>query len=314
MTSLENYYSKDGWTLKKINEAVTKSPIEFINSVELTFDKQIKEVVDCVERKQPECKILMVAGPSSSGKTTTANMIKNELMRRGIWSTVISLDDFYVGIAKLPILSNGDKDFESINGLDIVQIKKCLKGIVYDNFCDMPIYDFSTMAPSQERRHIKVPENGIIIIEGLHALNPTIIEDLPSESILRIYVSVQNGVMLEDGKDISPQAIRLTRRVLRDYNYRYTLPIRTIMMWNNVCRGEELYIKPFMIESDLSINSFHAYELCVMAEEMIELMGSIPENVEIYSFVKRLSNKLKRFKRLDDGLVPETSLLKEFVK
>ena len=119
MTIFENYFEKDGWTLKKINEDAKKHPKEFVNYIEKTFEKQIKETVDYIEKKRSECKILMISGPSSSGKTTTANMIKDELMRRNIWTTVISLDDFYVGIARLPLLKDGSKDFESINGLDI---------------------------------------------------------------------------------------------------------------------------------------------------------------------------------------------------
>lgn len=314
MTIFENYFEKDGWTLKKINEDAQKHPKEFVNYIEKTFEKQIKETVDYIEKKRLECKILMISGPSSSGKTTTANMIKDELMRRNIWTTVISLDDFYVGIARLPLLKDGSKDFESINGLDIEQVKKSIKGIVYEGFCDMPIYDFSTMAPSTKRRQIKLPENGMIIIEGLHALNPIITEGLPLDSVFKIYVSVENGVKLDDEMIISPKSIRLTRRVLRDFYFRDTSAERTILMWNNVCRGENLYIKPLQAESNIAINTFHAYELCVMGSQMIELCSSVSKDLEIYDAIKRLCGKLAKFETIDDVLVPKTSLLKEFIK
>lgn len=314
MTIFENYFEKDGWNLKKINEEAKNCPKRFVNYIEETFKKQIKETVDYIEKRRPECKILMISGPSSSGKTTTANMIKDELISRNIWTTVISLDDFYVGIAKLPILKDGSKDFESINGLDIDQIKKSIKSIVYNNFCDIPIYDFSTMAPSPKRREIKIPENGMIIIEGLHALNPLITEDLPSESVFKIYVSVENDVQLDKDVVISPKSIRLTRRVLRDFYFRATTAERTILMWNNVCRGESLYIKPLESASNISINTFHAYELCVMASQMESLCNTISKNLEIYDSIKRLCNKLNKFEYIDAKYVPETSLLKEFIK
>lgn len=314
MTIFKGYYEQDNWNLSLINEAAEKEPEEFVKHVEQAFEKQINETVDYIIKKQPECKILMIAGPSSSGKTTVANMIKTELSKKNIWSIVISLDDFYIGIDKLPTLKNGSRDFESINGLDISQIKQTLKCIIYDGLCDMPIYDFSKMAPSDKRRNIKVPENGIIIVEGLHALNPIISKELPDESILKVYVSVQSGVMLNDHEFILPEDIRLTRRVLRDYNYRYTMPVRTVMMWNDVCRGEQLYIKPFKMESNISINSFHAYELCVMAKEMLSLMGSIPQNSQEYEYIMHLTEKLKKFKDINKNLVSEKSLLREFIK
>lgn len=314
MADFDNDLQKSGWTLSEINERAKMHPEEFILEAEATFASQIRETVDKIEERRPDCKILMVSGPSSSGKTTTANMIKDELMRRDIWSTVISLDDFYVGIARLPLLKDGGKDFESINGLDIEQVKKSIKGIVYEGFCDMPIYDFSTMAPSSERRQIKLPENGVIIIEGLHALNPVITEGLPLDSVFKIYVSVENEVQLGGEKVIQPTSIRLTRRVLRDFYFRDTEAVRTILMWNNVCRGENLYIKPLKEQSNVSLNSFHAYELCIMGTPMIEQCASVTGNLDVYEAIKRLGKKLDMFERLDKSLVPQTSLLKEFLK
>ncbi len=314
MADFENGLQTGGWTLSEINERAKKYPEEFVLEAEEAFAAQIRGTVDKIEGRRPECKILMVSGPSSSGKTTTANMIKDELMRRDIWSTVISLDDFYVGIARLPLLKDGGKDFESIDGLDIEQVKKSIKGIVYEGFCDMPIYDFSTMAPSSERRQIKLPENGMIIIEGLHALNPVITEGLPLDSVFKIYVSVENDVQLGGEKVIHPTSIRLTRRVLRDFYFRDTEAVRTILMWNNVCRGENLYIKPLKEQSNVALNSFHAYELCVMATPMIELCAEVTEDLDVYEAIKRLENKLDMFERLDKSVVPPTSLLKEFLK
>lgn len=314
MADFENGLQTGGWTLSEINERAKRQPKEFVLEAEEAFAAQIRGTVDKIEERRPECKILMVSGPSSSGKTTTANMIKDELMRRDIWSTVISLDDFYVGIARLPLLKDGGKDFESIDGLDIEQVKRSIKGIVYEGFCDMPIYDFSTMAPSSERRQIKLPENGMIIIEGLHALNPVITEGLPLDSVFKIYVSVENDVQLGGAKVIQPTSIRLTRRVLRDFYFRDTEAVRTILMWNNVCRGENLYIKPLKEQSNVALNSFHAYELCVMATPMIELCAEVTEDLDVYEAIKRLEKKLDMFERLDKSVVPPTSLLKEFLK
>lgn len=312
MTNFYDNFIKEKWEIDEINQYVKEDCVKFIREVESEFYEQIKYVVDCF-LKNKKHRFMMISGPSSSGKTTVANMIRKELLIRKIESESISLDDFYVGIVDLPVLSDGSRDFESIEGLDILEIKTCLNNLLKKGYCDMPTYDFSVMSRSDKRRSLKVKDNDIIIVEGLHAINPIISESLPKESIFKVYVGVKSKIYDNKSKVISQKGIRLVRRVLRDYNYRSTLPIRTILMWKNVCRGEDLYIKPLRKESDIFVNTFHGYEEGIMAKKMLELMGSIPESIKLSNFLKDLSIGLSKFEHIDKNLVPEESLLREFI-
>ena len=166
------------------------------------------------------------------------------------------------------------------------------------------------MAASGKRLHINVPKEGIIIVEGIHAISPEITCELADENILKLYIDVEKGVRLKSGEEfIKPEDIRLMRRVGRDYKYRYVLPIRTIMMWKNVRRGEELYLKPLKKYADLTINTFHNYELCVMGADVISYLNSVPKNLNM----DELKEKLYRFESISKDLVPKDSLIREFI-
>lgn len=302
------------FTLENINRLTKNDPNGFIADVENLFKDKIDSTVDYILSGRKGCKILMMAGPSSSGKTTTANMIKSTLEARGVPCAQVSLDDFYTGITKAPLLSDGSRDFESIRRLDVDEIKRCLLSLINNGFCDMPTYNFALMAPNIQKKRVEIPDNGMMIVEGIHALNPEITEALPSASILKLYVSVVCEINNGTNGSISSRGIRLMRRTVRDYNYRHFLPIRTVLMWKNVCRGEDLYISPFKSTAEIHINSTHAYEPCVMAKKAIALFESIPPGNDVLApEYKRLYDGLSRFVQIDPALVPKNSLLREFI-
>lgn len=297
-------------TVKEINDLAINSPEEFIASSEQEFTNQVKQVIDHIVNSENKCKLILITGPSSSGKTTFSKILRSELRRLKIWNDMISLDNFYRGINNIPVLEDGSKDFEALECLDVNQIKKVLSDLLEKGHGDIPLYDFEAQAISGQTVHIEVPQDGIIIVEGIHAINPKLTEGLSDHSILKIYIDVKGGILTEAGDTfIVPESIRLIRRICRDYKYRYTLPVRTMGMWKNVRRGEDLYIKPLEKCADFIINSFHSYEPCIMANDAVPFLNSIPEEFKM----SELKEKMALFKLLDQSLVPKGSLLREFI-
>lgn len=309
---MNNFYSQDSsrrWTLERINDAAKVEPEYLINSVESHFHIKIGKIIDYILNEKENCKLILISGPSSSGKTTFSNMIIEKLKENGVWSDIFSFDNFYRGFDHVPELEDGSKDFEAIDGLDTVEIKKSLTDLIEHGECTIPTYDFAVMAPKKERLFLKVPKRGIIIAEGLHAINPVLTEGINSENVVRIYVDLKVGIRSDDSIFFPTKFVRLTRRVLRDYIHRGTDAERTILMWKNIIRGEKLYIRPIRQYADIKVNTLHSYEPCVMAKETLKLMKDLPGEMDVKKFVEKLS----KFEYIDKKLVPKNSLIQEFI-
>ena len=315
MTIWKNRYYKINCNLDFINAEAQNSPVEFINKCENNFRQNINVILDYILSSENNIKFIMLSGPSSSGKTTLSKIIRSELSKKGFFAEVMSLDDFYRGYENVPLLEDGTHDFESIDYLDIDKIHRAINDIKTKGFADIPIYDFSIMNPSNKKKRIEMPKkvSSILIVEGLHALNPVITSNINQSEMLKIYVNAVGEVNGDIGTILTTNGIRFMRRVLRDYNYRNALPTRTVLMWKNVCRGEQLYISEFENISDISVNSFHPYEPCVMAKKVYELLKSIPKQIDIGSEYIDLFYNLKKFSHIDESLVPCNSLIREFI-
>lgn len=309
-----NFYNQDPkeiWTLEKINEAAKTDPEYLINSVEDRFNQTIEKVVNYILNEKKESKLILVSGPSSSGKTTFAGIILERLKKKGIESEVFPFDNFYLGSKKVPVLPDGTKDFESIKGLDVENIKKCLSTLIKTGECIIPTYDFAKMAPSKEKQYLKNLKGGIVLAEGLHAINPLLTEGINSEQIFRIYVDINSGIKHNDKVFYPPKYLRLARRVLRDYIYRGTLSLQTIDMWNNILRGEKLYIRPIRRYADVKVDTLHEFEPCVMKKETLKLFEDLPSEVKV-NFTKFMKH-LEAFNEIKKDLVPKSSLICEFI-
>lgn len=309
-----NFYNQDPkeiWTLEKINEAAKTDPEYLINSVENRFNQTIEKVVNYILNEKKESKLILVSGPSSSGKTTFAGIILERLKKKGIESEVFPFDNFYLGSKKVPVLPDGTKDFESIEGLDVENIKKCLSTLIKTGECIIPTYDFAKMAPSKEKQYLKNPKGGIVLAEGLHAINPLLTEGISSEHIVKIYVDINSGIKHNDKVFYPPKYLRLARRVLRDYIYRGTLSLQTIDMWNNILRGEKLYIRPIRRYADVKVDTLHEFEPCVMKNETLKLFEDLPSEVKV-NFTKFMKH-LEAFNEIKKDLVPKSSLICEFI-
>lgn len=299
--------------LKQINAFAKNSPLPFIEQAERAFRESVCRAVNTVEGSEGKCKVIMLSGPSASGKTTTARKIKEELALRGCGAIIISLDDFYLGEGKAPLLPNGEPDYESVYALDLPELERCLLSLMLEGFCDMPIFDFPAKNPAPERRHLELGKHDIAIVEGIHALNPLITEHLPEQGVLKLYISVKQGIKAEEDELLSHQDIRLIRRMVRDYQYRGALPEESLIMWDSVCEGEKRYIQPFKRISDQTINSIHIYEPCVFRKIAVPLFSMISPDSSRAPLANRLIRALECFEPIEADLVPPDSLLREFL-
>lgn len=313
MINFVDYYIKYTERLHHINDAVKNSPHELVRQMEAQYKKRVDEIADFVMSVGKGRKLVMMAGPSGSGKTTTANMIVNRVQAAGAGAVCISLDEFFKGEGKAPLLPNGIYDYESVDALDIPLMQECLAQLLTEGRCMMPHFDFAAKRPAPQRMLLEVGENDVIIVEGIHALNPVVTDCLPDDRMVKIYISVKQGIMEGDYEVISAHDIRFLRRLVRDYQFRSSLPDRTFSMWPQVERGERLYIEPYKRMATVTINSIHIYEVNVIAETAIRLLKKIDPSSPYDKKAKAYINQLKLFNPLDSALVPKDSLLREFI-
>jgi uridine kinase len=299
--------------VEEINRLVKEDAPAFVEAAETDYRQNVDSIAAEIAAENPACRLVMLAGPSSSGKTTTAHMLKKALVKAGVGCESVSLDDFYRGKDIAPLLPNGKRDYEALEALDVPEIQKCLYELVKNNSCDMPVFDFENHVPFPHRRHVVLKDREVAVVEGIHALNPKLISMLPEYRVHRIYISVKQGVHNDKGSILGPNDVRLVRRLVRDYHSRGTKPETTLSMWPNVMRGEYKYIKPFRKDANTTINSFHDYELNVLAKPALELLSTVsPESPE-YPVAVRLKKALLFFEPLSPELVPKSSMIREFI-
>ena len=299
--------------LEEINRAAREDPKDFVRHTEEAFYANLRDISNRIANGPGYCKVIMLAGPSSSGKTTTAHILVDALKENGIKATIISLDNFYRGEKNAPLLPNGQHDYESVDALDVPEVERCLLGLMENSCCDMPVFDFVTRTPKQEKRHVELAKNEIAIVEGIHGLNPIFCQHLPATGYLKIYISIKQGIDDHGKLLFDPNDMRLVRRIVRDCNFRGTTAERTLNMWQTVMNGEYQYIKPFRGDADITINSLHIYEPCVLREQAIPLLRSVPEKFDHYRKAQHLLHSLEKFQPIPESMIPEDSLIREFI-
>lgn len=300
-------------TLNEINEAALKNPRKFISECEAEYIETITDIARKIERDD-DLIIVAIAGPSGSGKTTTAHILKKKLEELGETTEVVSLDDFYLSGADLPLMPDGSHDIESVNSLDIPLIKDCFTQIISSGRVSLPRYDFKTKSRIQNACQLDIGSHGIVIVEGLHAMNPLITDLVPRKNILKIYISVNRSVDDSNGVQmLSSRQIRLIRRVLRDDRFRGATAAETLYLWNNVIDGEKKYLYCFKNTADIHLVTFHPYELGVYRERFCKMRSTVGKNTPCYEYFIDTANALERFTAIDNTLVPEHSLIREFI-
>lgn len=313
MTSLQDTYRRYTHDLAKINFQAENFPADFINSVEESFREDLSKIFENIMSSEKPCRIIMLTGPSSSGKTTTAKLLQALFNNAGKTTHTISLDNFYIGKNKVPKLPNGEYDFEALEALDIPFIKSCIKSILKNGRCVLPKYNFTKGEREECFTELNADENSIIIIEGIHALNPIFTEGIENSGIKKIYISVKQGIKNDGKKILRAEDIRFLRRLVRDISFRGSNAEETISMWDNVCLGEKKYIRPFKYLSDFTLNTFHPYEVSVIKNDAINILSSVDKSFAGYEYASKLIVALRQVAVIDKSLVPEDSLLREFI-
>jgi uridine kinase len=259
-------------------------------------------------------KLILLAGPSASGKTTTALKLAQAMGEAGVRAHRISLDDFYLEAGNLPLLPDGKPDIESVHALDLPLLRGALRSLMEDGRGEIPHFRFGE-GKRVRWDTLRLGRDDSIVLEGLHALHPEITENtaIPARDCTRVYVSVSSRIY--DGGEIvlNKRGLRLARRILRDSQFRGAGAAETIGMWPDVTRGEEKYLAPCKQYADVLANSIHIYEPCVFAARVLPLLEGIPRDAPAAGAAYRLARALRRFEPLPETLVPGDSLLREFL-
>lgn len=291
-------------------------PVEMANFVaecEEKYSNKIKLVGEKINDAGGH-EIVLLAGPSSAGKTTTASLIAKHLSSFSKNVFTISLDDYYKNASEAIIDENGNPDFETVYALDLDTLSQNLNQLISKGETEKPIFDFKTGKRKTETQTIKIGDGDVVVVEGLHALNPLIADQIPSESLIKIHVNLNSRIYNDDNKIVlNKRNIRFTRRVIRDIRFRNSSVENTFKLWQSVTAGEDKYLFPFKDQADIAINSLFLYEPCIYREEAIELFSSVKNGSEFYSQAQQLVNAYKKFQPIPRELVPESSLLREFI-
>ena len=300
-------------TVGDFNNAVaTDHSIDLINISEALQEKKIAHIADEIAQRKG-VKLILLAGPSSSGKTTTCKRLSIQLIANGLRPLQISLDDYFVDREQSPHDENGDYDFESIHALNLKLINEQFNALFHGEEVELPRYDFPTGKSVKSGNKLKMEDNNVLVVEGIHALNPELTAQIPEELKYRVYVSALTTILLDDHNYIPTTDNRLLRRIIRDYKYRGVDARETIRRWPSVRAGENKWIFPFQENADVMFNSAMLFELAVIKQQAEPLLEQVPENCPEYSEAYRLLKFLKYIKPIPNTDIPPTSLLREFL-
>ena len=313
MRNFVDYYIKFAERLNHINDSAKHAPAELIGQTEQLYQKRIAEIASfIITHGTPGNKVIMLAGPSGSGKTTTAIMLCDAIKALGTNAVRVSLDNFFRAADLVPPLPDGTRDYESVNTLDIPLLNQCLVDLIAKGQADLPKFNFATARPHDKRIPMKI-DGGVVVVEGIHALNPLVTECLPDESTAKVYISVKQGICEGEREVITSEHIRLSRRLVRDNLFRAASLERTLSMWKGVVNGERQNIYPFKRFANITINSLHIYEAGVLAPILLPLLEKVGPGVPYRRMVDQLIKELSLFEPIDQSLVPEDSLIREFI-
>ena len=296
-----------------LNEKIINGDLaSLIMTSEALHEKKIAEIADKIFNRR-DTRIVLIAGPSSSGKTTFANRLAIQLRVNGLIPIPISLDDYFVNREDTPIDEDGEYDFETIQSVDIKLFNEQLREILKGNEVELPTFNFLTGKREWIGNKIKLPQNGVVIIEGIHGLNPILTSEIDDKYKFKIYISALTQLNLDNHNRISTTDVRRIRRIVRDHLSRGHEAEDTLKMWPKIKRGEQKNIFVYQEETDVMFNSTLVYELCVLKKAALEELNKIDEDNTIYNEAKRLKSFLGFFKEIDYDLVPQNSILREFI-
>ncbi|MBE1305498.1 nucleoside kinase [Clostridium botulinum] len=296
-----------------LNDKVVYGEIKDIIRVsEALHEKKIANIADMIYDKE-NIKMVLISGPSSSGKTTFANRLGIQLRVNALIPVPISLDNYFVNREDTPKDENGDYDFESIDALDIDLFNEDLKHILNGEEVQIPTFNFKKGKREYDGKKIKLPKNGILIVEGIHGLNPILTREIPDKNKFKIYISALTQLNIDNHNRVSTTDVRIIRRLVRDYLSRGYKGEETLKMWPSIKRGEDRNIFIFQENADVMFNSTIVYELCILKKYALAELNKIDKNSTVHYEATRLKSFLNFFKEVDMNLVPDNSILREFI-
>ena len=300
-------------TVGDFNQAIDAGhATDIINISEALQEKKIANIAEDIANRQG-VKLVLLAGPSSSGKTTSCKRLSIQLAVNGLKPLQISLDDYFVDRDKTPKDDNGEYDFESIYALNLDLLNEQFNALFRGEEVELPKYDFPSGKSVKSGKKLKMEPNNVLVVEGIHALNPELTAHIPQEQIYRVYASALTTILLDNHNYIPTTDNRLLRRIIRDYKYRGVSAQETIHRWPSVRTGENKWIFPYQENADAMFNTAMLYELSVLKMQAEPLLQQVPENCEEHAEAYRLLKFLKYFKGIPYNNLPPTSLLREFL-
>ncbi len=300
-------------TIGDLNEVISKGyASQLIQISEALQEKKIGKIADEIAQRKG-IKLVLIAGPSSSGKTTTCKRLSVQLAVNGIKPIGISLDDYFLDREKTPLDEKGDYDFEHLHALNLPLFNEQLNALFKGEEVELPRYDFPTGKSLMSGKKLKLHDDNILVVEGIHALNPELTAQIPNEQIFRVYASALTTILLDNHNYIPTTDNRLLRRIIRDHKYRGVSAKDTIHRWPSVRAGENRWIFPYQENADAMFNTAMLFELAVIKSQAEPLLEQVPENCEEHAEAYRLLKFLHYIKPIPDTQIPPTSLLREFL-
>lgn len=300
--------------LPKLNEAVKKGyENQIIQVSEALHEKKYAAIADAIYKKKDNVKFVFLAGPSSSGKTTSCKRIAVHLAVLGIKPLMISLDDYFLDREHTPKDEKGNYDFECLEALDLDFFSQQMQELLEGREIELPKFNFVSGQREKSDKRIQLTDDSILIIEGIHALNPKLSKQINRKNKYLVFVSALTQLALDSQNLISTSDNRLIRRIVRDYNYRGSSAERTLLMWNNVRNGEERHIFPYQENADSIFNSSLLYEIGVLKSYCYPLLVQVPQTSPAYANARRLQDFLDNFTPISSQSIPPTSIMREFL-
>ena len=300
-------------TIGDLNKAVEEGKSNgLIKLSEALQEKKIAQIADEIAKRK-NVKMVLIAGPSSSGKTTTCKRLSVQLAVNGIHPIGISLDDYFVNREQTPRDETGDYDYEHLHALNIPLLNEQMNALFRGEEVELPRYNFQMGRSEKSGRRLRLQGNEVLVLEGIHALNPELTASIPNDQIFRVYASALTTILLDTHNYIPTTDNRLLRRIVRDYKYRGVSACDTIRRWPSVRRGENRWIFPYQENADAMFNSAMLFELAVLKNQALPLLEQVPENCEEYAEAYRLMKFLRYIHTIKEDQIPPTSLLREFL-
>jgi len=300
-------------TVGDLNEAILNGHSSHLIQVsEALQEKKIAKIADEIAQRKG-IRLVLIAGPSSSGKTTTCKRLSIQLVTNGIKPIGISLDDYFLDREKTPLDEKGDYDFEHLHALNLPLFNEQLNALFRGEEVELPRYDFPTGKSMKSGKKLTLHDDEVLVVEGIHALNPELTAQIPKEQIFRVYASALTTILLDNHNYVPTTDNRLLRRIIRDYKYRGVSALDTIRRWPSVRAGENKWIFPFQENADAMFNTAMLFELAVIKSQAEPLLEQVPENCPEYAEAYRLLKFLRYIKPIPETQIPPTSLLREFL-